>query len=186
MAWFSWRAMGDAVGAGQFLAVWFVATVAYGAGDVVTTIAVVGFDPRLVEANPLLRASYHLAGVPGIVVVKFAVFAVCLAISVYGVRSADRLRAEALEDGPLSRRVVVLGAVDDLVGQAEEGVEDVRRVPDAAREHARGEVEGLPRPLLDGFRGRELGAVNHGGRARTGGVSLQTSKPAVTMSDMPD
>lgn len=65
----------------EFYALWLVAVLLYGAGDTVTSIAILGLGEGLVEANPLVRSLVDAAGVPGLVAVKLAALTACLAVS---------------------------------------------------------------------------------------------------------
>jgi hypothetical protein len=73
----------------EFVRLWLVATTTYGVGDVVTTIALVGFSASVSEANALLRAAIDAFGLWGLVGMKLLAFFVCLAISLVGARDAD-------------------------------------------------------------------------------------------------
>ena len=73
----------------EFYWLWIFATLGYGVGDVVTTLAVVGFDPSLKEGNVFVHWVFHLWGIPGFVALKLAVFAVCFVISFYALRAWD-------------------------------------------------------------------------------------------------
>ncbi|MFC7235506.1 hypothetical protein [Halosegnis marinus] len=74
----------------EFTRLWLVALATYGVGDVVTTVALTRFVPRLSEGNLLLAALLNSHGNLGLIGLKLAVFAGCLAISLYGARTADR------------------------------------------------------------------------------------------------
>lgn len=71
----------------EFYWLWILATTAYGVGDVVTTIALVYYDPRVAEANPLVAAAMGSFGLGGLVVLKWAVFGCSLALSVVALRA---------------------------------------------------------------------------------------------------
>lgn len=65
----------------EFYALWLVAVLLYGAGDTVTSIAILAVGEGLVEANPLIHALVGAAGVPGLVAVKLVALTTCLAVS---------------------------------------------------------------------------------------------------------
>jgi hypothetical protein len=73
----------------EFSWLWVVATTTYGAGDVVTTVALVGFSDSVVEANALLRAAIDTFGLWGLVGFKLAAFFSCLTVSLLGARDGD-------------------------------------------------------------------------------------------------
>lgn len=65
--------------ADEFVALWIIATVTYGVGDVITTIALFYFHPNVGEANPVLRwamTSFDLAGLVGLKIMVFVAFIV--------------------------------------------------------------------------------------------------------------
>jgi hypothetical protein len=74
----------------EFRRLWLVAVATYGVGDVVTTSAVIWFVGRLTEANALVSLAVDLYGQAGLIGLKLAAFAVCIAVSVYGARVDDR------------------------------------------------------------------------------------------------
>jgi Flp pilus assembly protein TadB len=76
---------------GGFVAVWAVAATTYGAGDTLTTLAVVWYSAVVTEANPVVAAVTSTAGVPGLVALKLAAFLCCLALALDAARRADRL-----------------------------------------------------------------------------------------------
>ncbi len=66
----------------EFIALWGLATIAYGVGDTVTTI--IGVDGAgLQESNPLVALALDLGGYGGFAALKIAVFGVLLGIAVY-------------------------------------------------------------------------------------------------------
>lgn len=75
----------------EFSRLWFVATLTYGVGDVVTTLALIGYSNTVNEANALIAAAVGGYGEAGLIAVKLAVFGVCLAISLSSARAGDRL-----------------------------------------------------------------------------------------------
>jgi hypothetical protein len=76
---------------GEFSSLWVVATTTYGVGDVVTTVALVGFSESVSEANALLRSAIDVFGLWGLVGFKLLAFFVCLGISLVGAHDADDL-----------------------------------------------------------------------------------------------
>jgi len=78
-----WVTIDESVGSEQeFYWLWIAATTAYGVGDVVTTIALVYFAPGVQEANPVVNGGLETLGLPGLVILKLAVFFILLGISV--------------------------------------------------------------------------------------------------------
>ncbi|MFC7137319.1 hypothetical protein [Halobaculum litoreum] len=75
----------------EFSRLWFVATLTYGVGDVVTTLALIGYSDTVNEANALIAAAVGGFGEAGLIAVKLAVFGVCLAISLSSARAGDRV-----------------------------------------------------------------------------------------------
>jgi hypothetical protein len=75
----------------EFSRLWLVATTTYGVGDVVTTIALVGFSASVSEANAVLRWAIGAFGLWGLVGLKLLAFLVCLAVSLVGARDDDPL-----------------------------------------------------------------------------------------------
>ncbi|UIP01283.1 hypothetical protein Hbl1158_11675 [Halobaculum sp. CBA1158] len=76
---------------GEFSRLWFLATLTYGVGDIVTTLALIGYSDRIREANALVAAAVNAFGEFGLVGLKLAVFGVCLGISLASARAGDRL-----------------------------------------------------------------------------------------------
>lgn len=76
---------------GEFSQLWFLATVTYGVGDIVTTLALISYSARIREANVLVATAVDWLGEFGLVGVKLAVFGACLAISLSSARAGDRL-----------------------------------------------------------------------------------------------
>jgi len=74
-----------------FYAMWLVAALTYGLGDVVSTVVAVFRAPGLIESNPVVSVVLENFGLPGFLVVKLLVFLALLAISVQGARTDDRL-----------------------------------------------------------------------------------------------
>lgn len=76
---------------GEFTRLWFVATLAYGVGDVVTTVAVVFYAPHVAEANPFVVLAMGGLGLGGLIALKLLAFGACMAISLLAiVRWDDR------------------------------------------------------------------------------------------------
>ena len=75
----------------EFYWLWIVATVTYGVGDIVTTIAIVDYSHAVSESNPLLSFLVTELGWAGLVSLKLFVFLSCIGISVYALRTSDRL-----------------------------------------------------------------------------------------------
>lgn len=69
---------------------WLLAVTTYGVGDIVTTIALVWFVPRLSEANVFLSSVISQFGLAGLVGLKLAVFSVCITVSLWAVPADDR------------------------------------------------------------------------------------------------
>lgn len=90
----------------EFYALWFVATLTYGVGDIATTSVAVYAVPGLVESNPILAPIQGQFGLPGFLAIKLAIFLVMLAISVRGTRADDRI---AYYWPPLATAVVGAG-----------------------------------------------------------------------------
>ena len=68
----------------SFVVVWVLALAAYGVGDVVTTIALVWFDPLYVEGNPVISVAIDAFGGGGFLAIKLLVFYTTLAVSLWG------------------------------------------------------------------------------------------------------
>jgi hypothetical protein len=74
----------------EFTRLWLVASLTYGVGDVVTTIALIRFAPAVAEGNAIVRAAFDAFGESGLVVVKLAAFFLCIGISLYSAQRGDR------------------------------------------------------------------------------------------------
>jgi len=74
----------------EFSRFWFIATVSYGVGDIVTTLALINYSNTVNEANALIAAAVSGFGEVGLVAVKLAVFGICLVISLSSARAGDR------------------------------------------------------------------------------------------------
>ncbi|WP_256403028.1 HalX domain-containing protein [Halorubrum salinum] len=75
---------------GAFYALWFVAALAYGVGDVVSTLYATVAVPGLIEGNPVVGGLLATVGVPGFLALKLLVFLVLISISVQGGRTRER------------------------------------------------------------------------------------------------
>ncbi|WP_196219644.1 HalX domain-containing protein [Halorubrum sp. BV1] len=75
---------------GAFYALWFVAALAYGAGDVVSTLYATVAVPGLIEGNPVVGGLLATVGIPGFLALKLLVFLVLISVSVQGGRVRDR------------------------------------------------------------------------------------------------
>ena len=73
----------------EFTRLWTLAAATYGAGDIVTTLAVIRFTDRVTEANPLVRVAVVEYGEAGLIPLKLAVFLVCLGVSLSAARAGD-------------------------------------------------------------------------------------------------
>ncbi|AXG07845.1 hypothetical protein DU500_16205 [Haloplanus rubicundus] len=80
----------------EFSRLWFLATLTYGVGDIVTTLALVGYSASVNEGNVLLRTVIESFGLWGLIGMKLLAFLFCLVISLYGARDDD----SALYYGP--------------------------------------------------------------------------------------
>ena len=74
----------------EFYALWFLAAVTYGFGDIVSTALAVLGGSGIAESNPIVAGVLNEFGLPGFLVVKFAILVALLWISVGGARSEDR------------------------------------------------------------------------------------------------
>ena len=75
----------------EFRRLWTVALATYGVGDIVTTVTLLYFTRRVSETNIVVQLVVEAYGQWGLVGLKFATFLVCIAVSVYGARTEDRL-----------------------------------------------------------------------------------------------
>ena len=83
-----WLAIEPDVGGDQeFYWLWILATTAYGVGDIVTTVALVFYEPAVREGNPLVTIALQTFGLSGLVALKLAVFFACLGLSVYAMHA---------------------------------------------------------------------------------------------------
>lgn len=69
---------------GWFWGAWTLAILAYGIGDVVTTIALVWSTPAYVEANPIIAGAIDAFGGGGFLGVKLLSFYGALGLSIWG------------------------------------------------------------------------------------------------------
>lgn len=72
---------GTGADAERFTRLWLLATATYGVGDVVTTVALVQYAPRVSEGNPLVAVSIERFGLGGLVGLKWLAFFGALAVS---------------------------------------------------------------------------------------------------------
>ncbi|GAB7010356.1 HalX domain-containing protein [Halorubrum trueperi] len=75
--------------AGEFYALWLVAALTYGVGDVVSTLYATVAVPGLIEANPVVGGLLGDFGVSGFLLLKLLVFLVLISVSVHGARSRE-------------------------------------------------------------------------------------------------
>lgn len=90
----SWRTLDGTLAEGrsnEFYWLWIVATVTYGVGDIVTTIAIVDYSQTVRESNSLLTFLVTELGWAGLVSLKLFAFLGCIGISIYALRTGDRL-----------------------------------------------------------------------------------------------
>lgn len=73
-----------------FYGLWFLAAATYGFGDIISTLLAVVTAPGIVESNPIVAGVLANYGIPGFLVVKFAILLVLVWISVGGARDGDR------------------------------------------------------------------------------------------------
>jgi hypothetical protein len=85
--WYRWKRRGST----ELYLLWAVAAVTYGVGDILTTIVLVYAVPGVGEANPFVRWGLEAFGLPGLVTMKLAVFAIGLLVSREGLKRQDRL-----------------------------------------------------------------------------------------------
>ena len=67
----------------DFTWLWIFATLGYGVGDMITTLALIGYNPLVREGNAIVRWLFDMWGIPGFVAGKLLVFGACFAISLY-------------------------------------------------------------------------------------------------------
>jgi len=68
----------------EFYGLWLFVAVTYGAGDVLTTMTIVGASPGVVEANAVVAAVVGAFGTTGLVALKIGVLLAAIGISLYG------------------------------------------------------------------------------------------------------
>ena len=71
----------------EFYWLWIFATLGYGVGDMVTTLALIGYSPLVKEGNLLVKWLFQLWGIPGFVAGKLLVFSACFLISFYALQA---------------------------------------------------------------------------------------------------
>lgn len=74
----------------EFYALWLVAALTYGVGDVLSTVYAVMAVPGLIEGNPVVNALLQNFGLSGFLLFKLLVFLVLISVSVQGARSRER------------------------------------------------------------------------------------------------
>ncbi|MUW14241.1 hypothetical protein GJ633_05890 [Halorubrum sp. CBA1125] len=74
----------------EFYVLWLVAALAYGVGDVVSTLYATVAVPGLIEGNPVVGSILSTAGIPGFLLLKVLVLLVLISVSVQGARSHER------------------------------------------------------------------------------------------------
>lgn len=74
----------------EFVTLWGIAALVYGAGDVLTTLALLYRAPTVVEANVLIRLVTDAFGPAGLVGLKLVVFLLSLALAVDASGRGDR------------------------------------------------------------------------------------------------
>ncbi|MXR41855.1 hypothetical protein GRX01_10970 [Halobaculum sp. WSA2] len=75
----------------EFSWLWVIATGLYGVGDIVTTLALIGYIPAIDEGNLEMAVAVESFGLVGLIALKAVVFGACLAVSLWGARAGDRL-----------------------------------------------------------------------------------------------
>ncbi|MFB6104205.1 MAG: hypothetical protein ABEJ57_03855 [Halobacteriaceae archaeon] len=86
MGWLRTMLAGEAIQQAdqRFYWLWIVATLAYGVGDILTTLTILIADVGIREANLLLRHAFEHLGEWGVVALKLGVFVGALGVSVAG------------------------------------------------------------------------------------------------------
>ena len=74
----------------EFYGLWLLAALAYGAGDIISTVYAVFLVPGVDEANPVVDVMLQNFGVGGFLLFKLLVFLVLISISVQGARTEDQ------------------------------------------------------------------------------------------------
>lgn len=75
----------------EFYALWILAGLTYGVGDLVSTVVTVELTPDVEEVNPVIRFVLETVGLTGFTAVKLVILLGMLAISVSAARRNDRL-----------------------------------------------------------------------------------------------
>jgi hypothetical protein len=75
----------------EFTVLWTLALATYGVGDMVTTIALIEYVPRVTEGNPLVDGAVAAFGQSGLIGLKLAAFLFCLGVSLLAAQDDDRL-----------------------------------------------------------------------------------------------
>ncbi len=74
---------GGALRVVPFVCVWLLALLTYGAGDLLTTVAVVS-SPLHAEANPVVGTVIAAFGGGGVLALKFVILSACFGLSIWG------------------------------------------------------------------------------------------------------
>lgn len=72
------------------LRMWALVLATFGAGDGVTTAAIIWMSPTHTEANPVVRAAVGSFGAGGLVGVKLLTIGICLALSLWASTDDDQ------------------------------------------------------------------------------------------------
>ncbi|MDY6819302.1 MAG: hypothetical protein SVG88_11630 [Halobacteriales archaeon] len=75
----------------EFYAIWLLAAITYGAGDIITTMLVVYGHPALGEANPVVGWLIMRFGIGGFLLAKIGIFLGGIALSWEGVKTGSVL-----------------------------------------------------------------------------------------------
>jgi len=74
----------------EFYGLWLLAALAYGAGDIISTVYAVFLVSGVNEANPIVDVILQNFGIGGFLLFKLLVFLILISISVQGARTGDR------------------------------------------------------------------------------------------------
>lgn len=74
----------------EFYGLWFLASLTYGVGDVVSTLYATLAVPGFVEANPVVDGVLEIGGIAGFLLLKLLVLFVLISVSVQGARQRER------------------------------------------------------------------------------------------------
>ncbi|QKG92003.1 HalX domain-containing protein [Halorubrum salinarum] len=74
----------------EFYALWLLAALTYGVGDVVSTLYATLAVPGAIEGNPIVSGLLSAGGLPGFLLLKLLVLFVLISISVQGARQRER------------------------------------------------------------------------------------------------